>query len=247
MPVSAGAAPIIQAMVTLVLLPGMDGSGDLFESFVIALRGRVKTRVVRYPDDASATRYDDLVELAANALPRDEPFVLVGESFSGPVAVSLAARRPQGLAGLVLCATFVRNPRPLFGGLRGLLGFIPALAPPLAPLHFALLGRFATPASRAAFRAAMAQARPMTLRDRLQAVLGVDVSARLAGVDVPMLYLRATQDRVVPASAGRLIERLRPDMQVETMDAPHFLLQAAPEAAADAIVRFVECACRDPR
>ncbi|MBL8941444.1 MAG: hypothetical protein JNM69_43260, partial [Archangium sp.] len=54
----------------------------------------------RYP--ATARTLDD--HLAAVPLP-DEPFVLVAESFSGPLAISLAARRPAALRALILIAT----------------------------------------------------------------------------------------------------------------------------------------------
>ena len=39
------------------------------------------------------------------AAARGGDFVVVGESFSGPLALLLAARSPPGLRGVVLCAT----------------------------------------------------------------------------------------------------------------------------------------------
>jgi hypothetical protein len=59
-------------MPSLVLLPGMDGTGDLFESFRVALRDAFEVTVVR-------TRQ-------------------VGDSWT--IAVSIAASRPRGLAGV---------------------------------------------------------------------------------------------------------------------------------------------------
>lgn len=236
---AAVASPMIDRMVTLVLLPGMDGSGELFEPLLLALHGRIDSVVVRYPDDDTAG-YDDLAKRAAAVLPHDAPFILLGESFSGPIAVTLAAARPTGLVGLILCCTFVRNPRPAFGGLRALVGRLPAIAPPLACMHRLLMGRFSTPALRAAFRRSMAQVRPSTLRTRLQAVLGVDAGAQLVAVDVPILDLRASHDRVVPASAGAHVHRIRPDARAVLLEGPHFLLQANPAAAAEAVLRFAD-------
>jgi hypothetical protein len=40
-------------MITLVLLPGMDGSGLLFADFISALGPEFRTQVVTYPDDPS--------------------------------------------------------------------------------------------------------------------------------------------------------------------------------------------------
>ena len=104
------------APVTLVLLPGLDGTGLLFGPLVAALPAGLRAAVVRYPVDRSMG-YAELAASAAEQLPQGERFVLVGESFGGPLAMILAAGRPAGLVGLVLCATFVTSPRPLLGRL----------------------------------------------------------------------------------------------------------------------------------
>lgn len=201
-------------------------------------------KVVRYPTAASGG-YSELEAVARAHLPTAGPYVLLGESFSGPIAISLAASHPPGLAGLVLCCTFVRNPRPLFGGLRTLLGRLPAIAPPAGVLGRLLLGSFSTTALRTSFANALGQVPPATLRARLQAVLAVDVCTQLRSVSVPTLYLCAMQDRVVPRAAGQLIQKLLPRTRLVDVVAPHFLLQAAPVAAASVIREFmmeVQCA-----
>jgi len=85
----------------------------------------------------------------------------VSESFSGPIAVSLAASGLPRLKGLVLCCTFVRNPQPIFGSLLSLLGMMPVTAVPVALLSWLLLGRFSSPALRSAFAKAVL-GKPMT-------------------------------------------------------------------------------------
>lgn len=224
-------------MHTLVLLPGMDGTGELFGPFLEALHPQFNVRVVRYPTD-TALSYSELTAFARAALPTDEPFILLAESFSGPIGVSLAAEGTPGLIGLVLCCTFVRNPRPLFTSLRPFLGMVPVAAAPIGMLSSLLLGRYSSPALRSALVAALAQVSPAALRTRLRSVLSVDVSAQLAVVRVPVLYLRATHDRVVPAAASQLISRLKPDTRIVEIDAPHFLLQAAPAEAARQVETF---------
>ena len=108
----------------LVLLPGMDGTGALFERLVECLGDRLVTTVVRYPGDQFLD-YDQLAALVSRSLPEDRPFVILGESFSGPVAIKLAASRPDGLKGFILGASFVRNPWPLMTPMVGLLDFTP--------------------------------------------------------------------------------------------------------------------------
>ena len=226
-------------MLTIVLLPGMDGTGILFEPFVAELGQQFKVQIVRYPT-TGALGYQELEEHARNSLPTSGRFVILGESFSGPIAVSLAASRPAGLVGLILCATFICNPRPLFGPFRLLAGALPVKLTPHAVLSAALLGRFATPQLRSALAAAMAQVSGEALRARLRAVLSIEVSAKLKGVGVPLLYLLAKHDQVVPVSALKQIARVFPATKVAPVNAPHFLLQAAPREAAAAVSKFLQ-------
>src|SRR5450755_3555099 len=95
----------------LVLLPGLDGTGKLFAEFVQVLSPKVECVVVAYPKD-QPMGYGELEGLVVSALPNNRPFVLLGESFSGPLAIRIAARAPKGLVGLILSVTFAKNPYP---------------------------------------------------------------------------------------------------------------------------------------
>ena len=70
-------------------------------------------------------------------------------------------------------------------------------------------------------------------------MLSANISAKLSTVKVPVLYLRASRDRIVPASASALVAKLCPDTRVVELEAPHFLLQAVPAKAAQAVGAFV--------
>jgi pimeloyl-ACP methyl ester carboxylesterase len=225
--------------ITLVLLPGMDGTGELFVPFVDALGTAFDVVVVRYPP-TEPLDYAALERVARQALPPDAPYVLLAESFSGPVAVAIAASRPPGLIGLILCCSFVRNPLPLLSGLRGMVRLLPFRWVPVRLLGAILMGRHATPSMHAALAHSLEQVSTNALKARMLSVLAADVSARLAQVDVPVLYLRAADDRVVPTSASRLASTLLPEMHVVALQAPHFLLQAVPAQAARHIVDFVD-------
>ena len=216
----------------------MDGTGDLFAPLVETLGDAFTLQVVRYPVDQPAN-YEDLVSFVRAVLPRDRPYVLLGESFSGPIAVTLAAEAPVGLRGLVLCCSFVRNPQPWLAWLRPLVGLVPMKAMPVRGLAWFLLGRASNTAWRSALAQALAKVSPDAMRARLRAVLVVDVSAAWVKVNVPTLCLRATEDRVVPAAASRLAAALKPTTQVVELRGPHFLLQVAPLEAAQAILTFV--------
>ncbi len=222
--------------IILVLLPGMDGTGLMFEPFVQVLQG-FEPRVLRYPPELTA--YADCVAFARQQLPVDRPFLLLGESFSGPVAIALAAERPAGLLGLVLCVTFARNPRPRLAWAAPLLRLLPALRLPLPLLRRVLLGSRATEALSNLVAAMLPQVPTVTLKERLLAVVAVDHTALLGQVLVPILALRASQDRLVPKAATDWISAHRPT-DIVTLEGPHWLLQTRPEACLRALQAFVQ-------
>lgn len=226
-------------MTALILLPGMDGTGEMFADFVSALGEDVSPVVVRYPEKQPLD-YDALADFVRTRLPTDRPFILLGESFSGPLAISLAALRPVGLIGLILCCSFARNPVPLPRPLKALTSLVPINGRTVGIIAPLLFGRFSSSKLRATVRQAIDRVSPDTLRGRLRSVLDVNFSAKLKDVSVPTLYLQATEDRVVPATAARYIAKLKPTVQIVRVKAPHLLLQAVPTEAATIVKNFVQ-------
>ena len=74
---------------------------------------------------------------------------------------------------------------------------------------------------------------------RLREIADVDVTAILKNIDIPILYLRASKDRLVYTSSMKLIEKHGKNVTIELFDAPHMLLQTKPEQAAIAIQKFL--------
>jgi len=226
------------ARVALILLPGMDGTGQLFEPLISALADEFEIKVVTYPT-STPLGYAELEAIAREAIPKEGSYVILGESFSGPIAISLAASASAQLKGLILCCTFVRNPRPALSVFGQLLGFLPISAVPVSVGAHLLFGRFSTAGLRAALAQSLAQVSPSVLRNRLRAVLSVDASAKLATVRVPLLYLRASLDRLVPPSASASVASLNRLAQVVEIEAPHCLLQAVPGEAGRVVAAFL--------
>jgi len=226
----------------LILLPGMDGSGDLFGGLTAALRAHAPTLdliIIRYPPRRPLS-YDALEALVAPQLPADQDYVLLGESFSGPIAIALAATRPPGLVGLVLCCSFARPPAAWLRLFAPLLHLISTRRPPRSLMHFFLLGRDGDGTLRAALKRAIDPVAPQVMAARMAAVLSVDVRVQLARVQVPMLYLRATRDRLIPGRVAQQMQVVLPALQVADFATPHFLLQIAPREAAARIARFLD-------
>jgi pimeloyl-[acyl-carrier protein] methyl ester esterase len=93
----------------LILLPGMDGTGELFTDLLEALPDEFETEAVRYPTDGCLS-YAQRMPLVKSATTISKPFVLVAESFSTRLAIQYAATHPTNLKGLVICAGFVTSP-----------------------------------------------------------------------------------------------------------------------------------------
>lgn len=226
-------------MTTLVLLPGLDGTGTLFEPFIRELPAAWRVVVVAYPADAGLG-YDELTSLALSAIPVDGAVVLLGESFSGPIAIRLAAELGLRVQALILCCTFARNPRPGLAWLRPLLAVVPSPAALPAVLSVrALLGRHAAEEPQALLARALAALPASVLRARLRAALTVDVLPQLARVQAPVLYLQASHDLVVPSNAVADLLAALPALKVVRLPGPHGLLQTAPRAAASAVLSFL--------
>jgi pimeloyl-ACP methyl ester carboxylesterase len=229
------------AMPTLVLLPGLDGTGDFFQPLLEALGEGVRTHVVRYPV-AGAYDYATCQQLVRAELPTDGPYVLLGESFSGPVAISLAARAPQGLAGIILCCSFAGNPRPRLAFIRPLLPFLPfhGTGSSLRLSRFLVLGRWITPPIRELHQRILSSVPARTIRSRIEAVADCDVREALASIRLPIMCLVARHDRLIPKAAARLIRQQAPAATLVEIDAPHCLLQCEARQAAAKIREFLQ-------
>lgn len=213
-----------------ILLPGIDGSGRLFGPLLAAGPRRIAPETISFPPD-QPLGYDALLARVRAALPRGR-FLLVAESFSGPLAIRLAAERPRGLAGLVLAATFLHRPlHPLLHPIRGLVGArLFGVAMPAALVRHFMAGPDAPDALVREVQAAVGATTPEVMALRAMEALRADVRAELGRVDAPILVLSPTRDRLIRADVGNEILALRPDADVVQLDAPHMILQRAPHA-----------------
>jgi pimeloyl-ACP methyl ester carboxylesterase len=222
-----------------ILLPGLDGSGRLFAPLLAAGPRALDPDPVSFPPDAPLG-YDDLVALARRRLPRGR-FVLLAESFSGPVAIRLAAERPRGLVALVLAATFLHRPlNPLLQPVRGIVGARLLGLPMPAPVirHF-MAGPDAPDAVVAEVQRAVAAVPAEVLAHRSAEALRVDAREALAGVDAPVLFLAPTRDRLIRTDAHADVLAIRPDAEIVHLEGPHMILQRCPHASLARIEEFL--------
>ncbi|MCJ1710674.1 alpha/beta hydrolase [Clavibacter michiganensis subsp. phaseoli] len=205
------------------------------------------SRAPRLPDDAATVdEAADAVEEAVADLPL---YVLVGDSFGAVVSLALALRRPPGLAGLVLSGGFAADPTPAWKTrAAGLAGRVPRLAYEQGVLRFhaaQLASRFDAdaphPLTRRDYRELFRVHTPAdAYANRVGAVVGFDVRARLHRIDVPTLLITPEDDRLVgPAAARALRDGLPHARELVIPRTGHMLRFTHPDDYAEAVDAFV--------
>lgn len=226
-------------MTCIVLLPGMDGTGKLFSNFLLALDKNFEPIVISYPVDGPQD-YETLKKFTLGLLPLNRPFFILAESFSGPLAIALAASRPSGLMGLVLCASFDRNPIPFLRLLRWAVGCLPISSKFTSFIAPLLFGRFSTNELVASTRTALNFVSTSALRARMKAVIDVNVSHQVRQIEVPILYLQALEDRIISDAVLRRLLMENSEIEVAQFMGPHLLLQATPKETAKVVTAFFD-------
>jgi pimeloyl-[acyl-carrier protein] methyl ester esterase len=218
---------------SVVLLPGMHGTGDFMTDLVATLAQHRRVRVFAYPQDRPLG-YAEITAFFAQQMP-SEPFLLAGESFAGPIAIEIAASNPN-VRGLILASTFARNPWPSqFSALASRIdiGLIPRRV-----LEVILFGFDAPPELGSRLADILARVPPEVLRRRVLEVLRIDQRAALRRVTCPVLVLHGRSDWLVRSRFAREIQAIVPIAQLHWFDAAHELLATHAGDAAAVIERF---------
>jgi pimeloyl-[acyl-carrier protein] methyl ester esterase len=209
---------------TSILLPGLDGSAKLFAPFVAEAPAAFPVRTLPLPNDRPRT-YRALATWAINQLP-PEPFALIAESFSGPLALLIAAQCPQ-VTAIVLCASFVDAPLPRV--LSHLPQFLMKRLPPTTLVSWFLTGGDRSLAEKV--RTSVSEVDGEIIAHRIDSALQVDVTDELKRLSRPLFFIRAQQDGIIPRSASRRARELKPSANYIEIEAPHLLLQTRPKEA----------------
>jgi pimeloyl-ACP methyl ester carboxylesterase len=224
----------------LVLLPGLEGTGDLFGHFIRALPEGSAVQIVRYPRDVSLT-YEELERQVLDQLPKDQPITLLAESFSGPIALRISERRDLDLRAVVLVCSFAQRPLGWMGPLLVRLPMRSLLQRPLpaAITRLFLYGMKASHALVSEFIAALSSVGPVVIADRLKQAL----TATHCGVPVTpnarrVIALYSKRDRLLRRAALRSIIKAHAGIEVVAIDAPHCALQCEPDEVVQCLTRL---------
>ncbi len=222
----------------LVLLPGLDGTGQLFRRFLQVYPG--ETQVISLPGDGPQD-HRALAQRIHSQLPTED-FVLLAESYSGLIAVHLMAMGLTRLKGVIFVASFLKSPNPW---LLRLGMFAPLERPPGGVIprfvyRSLILGKQASDGLIREFLQVITQLSPGLVKKRIRALK--HLHAPTLEVDVPIFYLQAQQDRLIGRDCWDDFKRRFPAAECYPIDGPHLLLQSQPKPTSLLVAQLV-CRC----
>ena len=230
---------MLKKNIHLVLMPGIDGTGIFFRPLLGALPHDTPSSVITYPADEtlSLAEYAGFVR---GQLPGND-VVLVAESFSGLVALMLLHDLPGNVKGVVFSATFAEPLHHLLISTAVLIPGLPSLIKRLPPplLSHYLFAPCADRVLEHLLREVLPRLSPGAIKNRA-GLIARGYPFPEERFSIPVLYLQASGDRVVPQKAARWFARHFNEFELARFDAPHCLLQTRPGECADRIVRYVD-------
>ena len=208
---------------TVILVPGLDGTAELFYRQTPLLARYFNVVAFPLPDRREASMEDligDLVALIDEVSLR--PVILIGESFGGALSMSLALRHPQLVEGLVIVNSFpyLENRIELALAPR-IIKLVPWAAMPFVRqfTEHRLHSAHTLDEDLREFHTRMRGIGREGYIRRLELVAEYDIRHRLQDIAMPTLFVAGTDDRLVPSArwADYMGERV-PDAEVVKLD-----------------------------
>ena len=219
-------------------MPGLDGTGKLFEPITPYLENHFSLNVIQYEDQDSL---EELVELVESQLPSDEPVSLVAESFSSPIAIEVLARNNFKFAASVLSTGFCRPP---YDFVSPLVRLVPDKLFGIEVLSKIALEIFGIEKGTddelgQECMDALSTVSPSTIKRRMEIVGDVNLCNSLSKIEIPILYIRASRDRIIPKGKSDEVVSKLVNAEEVIVEGPHLILQSNPKACADHIIRHM--------
>lgn len=220
----------------LVLLPGLDGTGDLFTPLLDEL-SMFQCEVIQLPLSGGQD-YPSITASVREQLPSEE-FILIAESFSGPIAATLAMENIRYLKSVIFVATFLSTPRkPLLMIAQHLpLKLLSTLPFSGFFIRELLLGHNTSNPLIDLFKDTIKALPRSLISHRIQSILSLNANKNRCELQVA--YLQASSDKLVPANKALEFQRRFNNITIKTVKGSHLILQANPSECAVVISELV--------
>jgi 3-oxoadipate enol-lactonase len=209
---------------SLILVPGIDGTGQLFYRQIPTLERRFSVTATRLRDDVDTMEalVADLDAEIARQAPGGGRVTLVGESFGGALSLSYALAHPERVERLVILNSFAH-----FGSQARLwLGYHLLRATPWGMMRIVRQINARRMHSRGTERDEIRRFHDLmraTTREgylsRMRILRNYDIREQLPALAVPVLYLAADGDTLVPSvEQARLMSNLTPSATMRVLE-----------------------------
>jgi len=204
----------------------MDGTGELFGPLLEKLPITIKCAVISYKKDKTQS-YKELVEYVHNLLPINDDYIIVAESFSGPIAFELAKNKDPNLKSVIFVASFLRPPNTLLKLIKWFpLSLFLRLPIPTKFIKKYMLGEEVNNELIRKLRDVLAKIDTNVLSYRLRQIASLNIKS--TKLDTRAIYLQPTSDKLVPENNFVDFKNSIENLRISRVPGPHFLLQANP-------------------
>ncbi len=220
----------------VVLLPGMDGTGELFSNVLEHLQ-HFDTKVIPLPETGKQD-YSTLIDYIKSKLPKEE-FIFIAESFSGALAAKIAQERIPNLKKIIFVATFISPPNAALLSIASRLPLKLLSKVPLS-VYFQkqlFLGSTTEPELVNLFQSILNKLPSQLLSARIKTMQGLTFIGN--NINIPCLYIQALSDRLVSANKFAEFEQYFTNIKLAQFEGPHFILQTKPRECANAISEHI--------
>lgn len=220
----------------LVLLPGMNGTGELFAEFLSYYDG--DHLVISLPESGPQD-HATLANIINQQLP-NESYILLAESFSGGIVPELLKLNPTHIKGVIFVASFLSSPRSYLIWLAKLLPIKALVSLPLSNIahRFLFLGQEATKENLTKFVKVIKSIPKAVLSNRLEVMKRQQLPE--ITFDIPLIYIRALSDRLISPNKSQEVAYVFKHVEFVEMEGPHFILQAKPKETAALIQSLIQ-------
>lgn len=225
----------------LIFFPGLDGTGLSYEPLKKELPDDTQVTLIKYPPDKPLL-LPQLVDYAVDQIPKGKPLLILAESFSGPVAVSLLSSIQLNVRGIIFCSTFVKSPRPVLLSLAKYVPISWLFYFPVPDVIFYVFcgGKKLSESVISLFLKIKHIVKPNVIAQRVRMLGDIDVISKLAGLSIPCCYIQAIDDKIVPPRCVEQFQNVLVNLKIKKVKGPHFILQTKPKECAELIMAFIK-------
>ncbi|WP_371196392.1 alpha/beta fold hydrolase [Glaciecola sp. SC05] len=208
----------------ILLLPGMDGTGIMFEPFIKLLPSSADVQIVKLIQEIDVSFEEQAKELVANI---KKETIIIGESYSGLIAHEIGKIAPDSIKHIVFAASFLEQPSSLakFGKLvpKAMLNY--SLYPEFMVKEM-LFGKYSSQYLMDLFHRAMSNVPLDLLEYRIKQISNLNPIESVSSI--PSSYLQASDDRLVSGNAAKVFKKAYANIELKQLDGSHFVLQTNP-------------------